>query len=86
VVGYGPFSLCVIHKEGLCSSSGDINRLMMKNRISIYFALFSSKIKLDPTQTKHICIGISLYIYYILCIFNYIEKDFISGGGVKFPG
>jgi hypothetical protein len=29
VVGYGPFSLCVIHKEGLCPSSGDINRLMM---------------------------------------------------------
>jgi hypothetical protein len=28
-VGYGPFSLCVIHKEGLCPSSGDINRLMM---------------------------------------------------------
>jgi hypothetical protein len=30
VVGYGPFSLCVIHKEGLCPSSGDINRLMME--------------------------------------------------------
>jgi hypothetical protein len=29
VVGYGPFSLSVIHKEGLCPSSGDINRLMM---------------------------------------------------------
>jgi hypothetical protein len=28
-VGYGLFSLCVIHKEGLCPSSGDINRLMM---------------------------------------------------------
>jgi hypothetical protein len=26
VVGYGPFSLCVIHKEGLCPNSGDINR------------------------------------------------------------
>jgi hypothetical protein len=25
VVGYGPLSLCVIHKEGLCPSSGDIN-------------------------------------------------------------
>jgi hypothetical protein len=22
VVGYGPFSLCVLHKEGLCPSSG----------------------------------------------------------------
>jgi serine/threonine protein kinase len=29
VVGCGPFSLCVIHKEGLCHSSVDINRLMM---------------------------------------------------------
>jgi hypothetical protein len=29
VVGDGPFSLCVIHKEGLCPSSGGINRLMM---------------------------------------------------------
>jgi hypothetical protein len=29
VVGYFPFSLWVIHKEGLCPSSGDINRLMM---------------------------------------------------------
>jgi hypothetical protein len=28
VVGYGPFSLYVIHKEGLYPSSGDINRLM----------------------------------------------------------
>jgi hypothetical protein len=29
VVGYGPFSLWVIHKEGPCPSSGDISRLMM---------------------------------------------------------
>jgi hypothetical protein len=29
VVGCGPFSLCEIHKEGLCPSSGDINMLMM---------------------------------------------------------
>jgi hypothetical protein len=28
VEGYGPFSLCVIHKESLCPSSGDINRLI----------------------------------------------------------
>jgi hypothetical protein len=26
---YVPFSLCVIHKEGLCPSSGGINELMM---------------------------------------------------------
>jgi hypothetical protein len=29
LVGYGPFSLCAIDKEGLSPSSGDINRLMM---------------------------------------------------------
>jgi hypothetical protein len=29
VLGYDPFSLWVIHKEGLCLSSGGINRLMM---------------------------------------------------------
>jgi hypothetical protein len=29
VVGYGPFYLCVIHKESLSPSSGDINRLLM---------------------------------------------------------
>jgi hypothetical protein len=29
VEGYGPFSVCVIHKEGLCPSSGVISRLMM---------------------------------------------------------
>jgi hypothetical protein len=32
VVGYDPFSLWVIHKKGLCPSSGDINRLMMMMR------------------------------------------------------
>jgi hypothetical protein len=29
VVGCSSFSLCVNHKEGLCSNSGDINRLTM---------------------------------------------------------
>jgi hypothetical protein len=29
VVGHGLFSLCVIHKEGLCPRSGDINMLKM---------------------------------------------------------
>jgi hypothetical protein len=29
VVGYGPFALWIIHKEGLCPSSGDIKRLMI---------------------------------------------------------
>jgi hypothetical protein len=29
VEGYGPFSLWAIHKEGLCPSSGDINKMMI---------------------------------------------------------
>jgi hypothetical protein len=29
VVGYGPFSLCVIQKEGRCPSIGDFNGPMM---------------------------------------------------------
>jgi hypothetical protein len=29
VVGYGPFSLCLSHKEGLSPSSGGNNSLMM---------------------------------------------------------
>jgi hypothetical protein len=28
VVGYGPFSLCINHKVGLCPSSGYLNRLI----------------------------------------------------------
>jgi hypothetical protein len=40
LVCYGPFSFCVIHKESLCSSSGDINRLV------------NSSIKLNLTNQK----------------------------------
>jgi hypothetical protein len=32
VVGYGPFFLWVIHKEGVCACSRNINRLMMTMR------------------------------------------------------
>jgi hypothetical protein len=39
VVAYGPFSLSVIHKEGLCPSSGDINRLMMMMTQGYYLSI-----------------------------------------------
>jgi hypothetical protein len=43
VVGYAPFSLCAIHKESLCPSSGNINRLMMmmmmKGSLSTYIGI-----------------------------------------------
>jgi hypothetical protein len=35
VVGYGPFSLCVIYKEGLRPSSGGINGLVMMKILRI---------------------------------------------------
>jgi hypothetical protein len=49
VVGYAPFSLCVVHKEGLCPSSGDINGLMMM--MMVYFG-----IKLGGMNVCIICI------------------------------
>jgi hypothetical protein len=43
VVGYSPFSLCIIHKEGMCPSTGDINKLMMmmSQRIFIIIIIIS---------------------------------------------
>jgi hypothetical protein len=43
VVGYDPFSLCVIHKESLCISSGDINRLMTIGSVGIQGGLTSGR-------------------------------------------
>jgi hypothetical protein len=42
VVGYGPFFLCAIHKEGLCPSSGGINRLMMMIIALFYLCNFAT--------------------------------------------
>jgi hypothetical protein len=37
-VGYGPFCLWVIHKEGLCPNSGGINRFMtMMKILNVFF-------------------------------------------------
>jgi hypothetical protein len=55
VVGYGSFSLCVIHKEGLCSSSGDINRLMMKVYIGTEkFVIVSGKFVSDAALMEKV--------------------------------
>jgi hypothetical protein len=40
VMGYGPFFSCVIHKQGLYPSSGDINRLMMMYNANQNLATF----------------------------------------------
>jgi hypothetical protein len=42
VVGYCPFSLCVIHKKGLCPSSEDINRLMMMMMMTVWWMLMTT--------------------------------------------
>jgi hypothetical protein len=54
VEGYGPFSLCVIHKESLCPSSEDINRLMMKQRWTclIWYFIISPRHPLCTKMTK----------------------------------
>jgi hypothetical protein len=47
------FSLCVIHKEGLCSSSGEINRLMMTQLWGIlqtWQVVIPSLFKRSPSQ------------------------------------
>jgi hypothetical protein len=49
VVGYGRFSLCVIHKEGLWQSSRNINRLMMMMMTTLEDA------GLIPAKYKHVC-------------------------------
>jgi hypothetical protein len=54
VVSYGPFSLYVIHKEGLCPSSGDINRLMMMMTILIIIYPFSYIYPFGITLTNNI--------------------------------
>jgi hypothetical protein len=48
VVGYGPFSLCVIHKEGLCPSSGDINRLMVMMMMKLCSVIVMAPLHLTP--------------------------------------
>jgi hypothetical protein len=55
---YGPFFLSVIYKEGLCPSSGEVNRLMMTRKKYLYFIVTSDvkiarkfiKIKIKATQ------------------------------------
>jgi hypothetical protein len=52
VVCSGPFSLCVMHKEGLCLSNEDMNRLMMMILDSRVFT-YSQHIRLYKTVNLH---------------------------------
>jgi hypothetical protein len=58
LVGYGPLFLCVIHKERLCPSSGDINGLMMMMYILGSMALrpvrFGVRSPLDRSKLSNV--------------------------------
>jgi hypothetical protein len=54
VVGYGPFILWVIHKEGLCPSSVNINMLMMMKYLGT----------LKSTCIKQHFEGLLLFLWY----------------------
>jgi hypothetical protein len=50
VVGYGLFSLCVIHKKGLCPSSGDIHRLMMMMTCNFFVSRYGYELELNDKK------------------------------------
>jgi hypothetical protein len=57
VVGYDSFSLCVIHKEGLCRSSGDINRLMTMTMMMMMIMMILHNVQSTAYQTIHFRLG-----------------------------
>jgi hypothetical protein len=75
VVGYSPFSLCLIHKEGLCPSSGDINRLMMRKLNKCWKNVGVSEEYLG-THKHHcvcVCVHASVHARMCVCVFVWIE-------------
>jgi hypothetical protein len=75
VVGYGPFSLCLIHKEGFCSSSGDINRLMMSDSQGrIECSGLNSRLLRKGSQVRsphrtNICVQEHVCLYQVFSLF-----------------
>jgi hypothetical protein len=67
VVVYCTFSLCVIHKEALCSSSGDINRLMMKLLCTVNSTSHCTPWTLYRSYLKGINANIELQVYSVTC-------------------
>jgi hypothetical protein len=55
MVSYGPFSLCVIHKEGLCPNSGGINRLMIMIGARVYHKFVTC------SDLSNLCVEINLF-------------------------
>jgi hypothetical protein len=53
VVGYGLFSFCVIHKEGLCNS-GNINRLMIHTYIPLTLDLRKGSRGISNIPPRHL--------------------------------
>jgi hypothetical protein len=54
MVGYGPFSLCAIHKEDLFHSSGNMDRLMMMMMIFIPLCKISVEDNYGSIMTRKI--------------------------------
>jgi hypothetical protein len=77
VVSYGPFSLCVIHKEGLCPNSGDINGLKMMMNIRILSGIkdYWVMIQISDHSAKLSMIlwyNILYFIFLVVCNKQYI--------------
>jgi hypothetical protein len=64
VVSYCPFSLCVIHKEGLCPSSGDIDWLMMMIDVENEMEEFDSVVQADADCTATNILSYTLWALY----------------------
>jgi hypothetical protein len=56
VMGYGPFSLYVIHKEGLCPSSGDIKA---DYELVYNVATLKSRVVFGTEQKNRECLSLS---------------------------
>jgi hypothetical protein len=56
VMGHGLFSLCVIHKEGLCPRSGGINRLMINDYDYLFITYDGLSVFSSSGFNKYICL------------------------------
>jgi hypothetical protein len=77
MVGYGSYSLWVIHKEGLVPSGGDINKLMM-NTISIRLLrrpiwrsdrntrLLRKRSLVRFPHNANICVHVHVFLYWVV--------------------
>jgi hypothetical protein len=81
VVGYGLFSLCVIHKEGLCPSNEGINMLMMVVNIKIFWTKLRHILVLSNCSRRiYSCIWFGILIKsWSKLITYYSDKRILEG-------